>query len=311
MAAQYADTPAEQEGRKPLPACSAKRNTGGGGRMRGEQAALEMLDAFASVGAKRFDLTLTDASGRKIAYRPGRSIDQLRPALAGMLHTAAEQQHNIIVRPRSSGPTLVQLDDLDGAAFARLRPVSFLVLCTSPGSYQAWLAVADADADLARRLRKGTSADLRASGASRMSGSMNFKKKYAPAFPRVETVHTSPRLVVTRSQLEALGLVAAAEAPMPTLPPARVSAFSSPRAWPSYQRCLENAPPATGGDRPDVSRADFTWCLIALDWGFRIEETAAGLMNESPKAQQSGETYAIRTVKSAAAALARRQGRGR
>jgi hypothetical protein len=63
-------------------------------------------------------------------------------------------------------------------------------------------------------------------------------------------------LIVTRPQLEALGLVAAAEPPLPALPPARVSSF--PQRWPSYQRCLENAPAARKGDRSDVSRADFT-----------------------------------------------------
>ena len=59
--------------------------------------------------------------------------------------------------------------------------------------------MADADADFARRLRKGAGADLAASGATRVSGSLNFKEKYAPAFPRVETVHASPGLVVTRA----------------------------------------------------------------------------------------------------------------
>ena len=69
-------------------------------------------------------------------------------------------------------------------AEARLRPVSFLILRTSPGNFQAWVAVADADADFARRLRKGAGADLTGiSGATRVSGSLNFKQKYAPAFP--------------------------------------------------------------------------------------------------------------------------------
>ena len=72
--------------------------------------------------------------------------------------------------------------------------MSFLILRTSPGNYQAWVAVADGDADFARRLRKGAGADLTASGATRVSGSLNFKEKYAPAFPRVETVHASPGL---------------------------------------------------------------------------------------------------------------------
>jgi hypothetical protein len=47
------------------------------------------------------------------------------------------------VRPRSAGDALIQLDDLGEDAAARLRPVSFLVLRTSPGNYQAWVAVAD------------------------------------------------------------------------------------------------------------------------------------------------------------------------
>jgi hypothetical protein len=59
------------------------------------------------------------------------------------------------MRPRSSGAALIQLDDLDEQAIVRLRPMSFLVLRTSPGNYQAWVAVADGDADFARRLRKG------------------------------------------------------------------------------------------------------------------------------------------------------------
>jgi hypothetical protein len=28
------------------------------------------------------------------------------------------------------------------------------------------------------------------------------------------------------------------------------------------------------GERPDISRADFTWCMLAIDWGHGIEETA-------------------------------------
>ena len=124
-----------------------------------------MLDAFASVGAERFDLTLTDAAGVKVGFRGNRPLDQLRSAMPAILQEAAERQHNVIVRPRSAGATLIQLDDLGEDAAERLRPVSFLVLRTSPGNYQAWVAVADADADFARRLRKGAGADLTASGA--------------------------------------------------------------------------------------------------------------------------------------------------
>ncbi len=75
--------------------------------------------------------------------------------------------------------------------------------------------------------------------------------------------------------------------------------------------CVDHAPPARDGDRPDISRADFTFCLLAIDWGWGVEETAARLMEESGKARENGEGYALRTARNAAAALAHRQGRGR
>ena len=288
---------------------SVKKETRAGGGGAAEPAQ-EMLDAFASVGAGRFDLTLTDATGRKVAYRPGRTLDQLRAALPGILQEAAEQRHNVIVRPRSAGATLIQFDDLGEAAVARLRPVSFLILCTSPGNYQAWVAAADADTEFARQLRRGAGADLTASGAARVSGSRNFKEKYAPHFPPVETVHSSPGLVATRAELEALGIVAP---PATSTPAAMPVSRCRPdaRGWPSYQRCVENAPPARGGSRPDISRADFTFCLLALDWGWAVEETAARLMQESGKARENGEAYALRTARNAAAAIERRGGRQR
>jgi len=270
-----------------------------------------MLQAFASVGAERFDMTLTDAAGGKVAFRSNRSLDEMRATLPRILEEAARKQHNVIVRPRSSGPALIQLDDLATAAEAKLRPVSFLTLCTSPGSFQVWVAVTDADGDFARRLRKGAGADPSASGATRVSGSWNFKEKYAPAFPCVETVHARHGLVVTQAELEALGVVAPPEKTESAFAPARVSRRSGRRGWPSYQRCVQGAPQARDGDRPDISRADFTFCLLALDWGWSVAATAARLMQESSKAKENGEDYARRTADNAAAALSRRRSQGR
>jgi hypothetical protein len=286
---------------------SEKKETRAGGSAAGD--ALEMLDAFSSVGAQRFDLTFTDIAGRKIAFRGNRSLGELGPALAGILQAAEERQHNVIVRPRSLTAALIQLDDLDEKAAGRVRPVSFLTLRTSPGNYQAWVAVAEADTDFARRLRKGVGADPTASGATRVSGSLNFKSKYSPAFPRVETVQASPGRVVSRGELEALGIVAPPEPQ--ALAASRIQRRPGARGWPSYQRCVDNAPPAHEGGRPDISRADFTFCLLALDWGWGVEETAARLMQESVKAREKGEAYAIRTARSAAAALEQRGGRQR
>ncbi|HWG47477.1 MAG TPA: hypothetical protein VN688_32235, partial [Gemmataceae bacterium] len=141
--------------------------------------------------------------------------------------------------------------------------------------------------------------------------SRNFKEKYAPAFPCVETVHARPGLVVTRASLEALGVVASLENIAAAPPPRRASRRSGRRGWSSYQRCVEHAPPPRDGDRPDISRADFTFCLLAIDWGWSVEETAARLMQESAKARENGEAYARRTADNAAAALDRRHGQGR
>ena len=95
---------------------------------------------------------------------------------------------------------------------------------------------------------------------------------------------------------------------MPT-PPRPVALFHSvrdPGGWPSYERCLENAPKAYRADRPDISRADFTFCLIAIDWGWGQEETIARLLEKSRKALENGERYARLTVERAAAAVLRR-----
>jgi hypothetical protein len=92
--------------------------------------------------------------------------------------------------------------------------------------------------------------------------------------------------------------------PAPRVSPQRFGA----RGWPSYRRCMENAPPAKEGGRPDLSRADFPFSLLALDWGWTLEETAARLLQESPKAQENGAAYALRTARNVAAAVARRAG---
>lgn len=52
-----------------------------------------------------------------------------------------------------------------------------------------------------------------------------------------------------------------------------------------------------------MSRADFTWCITAIDWGWGIEATAERLMMESSKAQENGHGYAVLTATNAAAAV--------
>jgi len=267
-----------------------------------------MLDAFASVGATHFDVTWTTRAGEKEWFRRSVSLAELTRTLPAMLDSAPAKQRNVIVRPHGPNVTFIQLDDIALPQLARLAPAVFLILETSPGNCQAWVAIRGAaDKTFERRLRKGSQADPTASGATRVAGSLNFKDKYAPDFPRVAMRQANPGRMTTAAELEGLGLVAKPEAPAPrvSLSP-RMRPGPGKRKWPSYARCVEGAP--LNGDKtgPDISRADFTFCKIASDWGWSQEETAARLIEESSKAQgKDGEAYAVRTAHNAAAAAER------
>ena len=113
--------------------------------------------------------------------------------------------------------------------------------------------------------------------------------------------------MVTQAELDALGIVA---------PPAK-TVSASVRSAPTAQ--VREVGPAisaawimrrrpAAADRPDISRADFTFCLLAMDWGWSVEETADRLMLESGKAHKNGKAYADRTVRNAAAGMERRGG---
>ena len=56
----------------------------------GQTAAQAMLDAFASVGATRFDVTLTTRGGAKDWFRRGVSLAELTRTLPGMLDAATD-----------------------------------------------------------------------------------------------------------------------------------------------------------------------------------------------------------------------------
>ena len=275
----------------------------------GHTEAQAMLDAFASVGATRFDVTWTTRAGDKEYFRRSVSLAELVRTLPAMLDNAPGKQRNVIVRPHGPDVTFIQLDDLKAPALPRLAPAVFLALETSPGNFQAWVAMPDAeDKDFARRLRKGTGADPTASGATRVAGSLNFKDKYAPDFPRVAIRQANLGRLAQAAELERLGLVAEPEAVAQPLriTPARVSPGSN-RRWPSYERCVDGAPLNSEETGPDISRADFVFCMTAITWGWSVDDTAARLMEESTKAQENGRGYAELTACNAAAAVERRR----
>lgn len=231
-------------------------------------------------------------------------------SLPKLLPGAAGHQNNIIVRPHGGAAQLIQLDDLDAIALDHVRPAAFLILATSPGNHQAWLAVSPpGDADFARRVRRACAADVSASGATRVAGTANYKRKYEPDFPTVRILEATPGRTVTKEQLESLGLVAPPE-PARELPaaPFRASRRGRAQVWPSYQRCVDGAPGARHHKGNDRSLADFVWCMTAIDWGFSIEATAEKLMEESGKAREKGRDYALLTARNAATTVEKNRG---
>jgi RepB DNA-primase from phage plasmid len=267
-----------------------------------------MLELFASVGVTSFDLTWTNRAGQKEGFRRNVNLAELRRTLPAMLDAAPARQRNIIVRPHGPGMSYIQLDDLKEQQLDALAPAVFLTLETSPGNFQAWAAIAGSeDKDFARRLRKGAGADPTASGATRVAGSFNFKDKYAPAFPCVAIRASQPGRLTSPAELEALGLVAPPEIVVENPSPARQRPGSGRRRWPSYERCLDGAPLNSEETGPDISRADFVWCMTAITWGWSVEETADRLMEESAKAQVNGKAYAELTSRNAGLAVERRR----
>jgi hypothetical protein len=287
--------------------------------------AFRMLDTLASAGATHFDLTHLDIEGEKRGFRPRQTLAQLKNSLPRLFPGATARQNNIIVRPYGDQVHFVQLDDLDAAGLTRVGEAAFLTLQTSPGNHQAWVAVSDlaspADVkDFARRLRKGAGADPSASGATRIAGTANYKRKYQPHFPTVTIVNAAPGRVMTTAQLDALGLVAPAEpelsSPVVPLRPRRAHVLHArDRQWPDYERTLTGAPPNKDGSGPDRSMADFFWCMMASQRGWSIEETAHKLVEVSARAQErmrlKDEGYPLITAQNAAAAAARGRQRGR
>jgi hypothetical protein len=73
-----------------------------------------------------------------------------------LVPSAARRQNNLIIRPRAGADvTLVQLDDLAPDTLAHIAPAAFLILRTSPGGQQAWVAVTNAPRGFAARLKEG------------------------------------------------------------------------------------------------------------------------------------------------------------
>jgi hypothetical protein len=277
-----------------------------------------MLDTFASCGAGSFFVTKIELEWpghKKVIWGKSYSLEALREQLPGV--------------------AFIQLDDLKTPEqLERVRPAALIIHATSPGNYQAWIAVSgvpenkEAFRVLTRHVRRavGVNAnDKSASHATRLAGTENFKVKYGPDFPEVRILEAHPGRIVSKEQLEAMGLVAAPEEesiPAGSAIRARQTRTSQHRqrvakVWPDYVVSLARAGPNQDGTGPDRSLADFIWCMAAIYGGWPIEQTAAELPKVSEKARErvqlGDKGYPLITAQNAAAAVERndrKRGRG-
>jgi hypothetical protein len=255
------------------------------------QAALAMLEAFASVGTTAFDVTLLNIEGREQGFQRNRSLDELRRSIRHRLEAATGQQHSIVIRPRSQTALLIQLDDFTANKAAQLAPHAFMTICTSPNNFQVWLAVSDgpketeAAKQFRTRVRRGAGADQSATGAVRLAGSLNFKSRYAPDFSIITLGQSSLGRMTTIAALQEANLIA----PEPAQPRRQCSPLKPDRT--SRQRPFVAGLSASltrrtlkGDGTRDRSLADFMFCKWAVERGWSVEETAEKLAEVSPKA---------------------------
>src|SRR5215831_12727417 len=119
------------------------------------ERALRMIDAFVSVGATNFDLSViryvNGPDGRPSDEKvPGKQLSnahfrELHFRIRKILEESERERWSVIIRPRkeSTSVMIVQLDDVSAERLESIKPYAFLAVRTSPGNYQAWVAIAD------------------------------------------------------------------------------------------------------------------------------------------------------------------------
>ena len=285
-----------------------------------------MLEAFASVGAAVFDITMIDINEKPRAEKEQRTADELKHGLSGRLEAASRAQLNVIIRPRSKTALQIQLDDLSEDRAREIEPLSFLTVQTSPKGRQVWLAVSDAPqegTEAAKQFKKqvkaatGGGVDKQATGAVRIAGSQNIKPSYAPNFPIVQVASVRAGKTVTVAELNAAGLIASPDSVTPARSvqrPAMLHQVNPSLRFPDYERFLRGAPMNSEG-KPDRSMADFMFCVLAGRMGRTRDQIAGKLMEVSSKAQERAakgdEGYSIITADNALATVERDRALGR
>jgi len=222
--------------------------------------------------------------------------------LPGLVESCERERLNLIVRPRISGGDrrLVQLDDLDQTAVDRVRDLAFRVVKTSPGNYQAWVCVMEADEDLERRIKQGVGADPGANGATRIAGTLNVKEQYRNrGYPRIRLIAD---IAGRAASVEEITELLAPDGTPPCVPPSSRARTDSQLPMPDYQDFICRAHTTAAGEI-DRSAVDFAWAATAIRRGHSVDEVITELERVSLKAaglsRKARRRYLRRTVSAA------------
>lgn len=269
------------------------------------------LDAFSSVGASKFLVTMKDESTGTDESKKNVTLRELALTMPVYVERNNQAEESLIVRP--TGAALIQIDECAERECELLANQAFLVAETSPANYQVWLALPSATSDderkqvrerLIRGALAGGAANVGAGGAMRFPGSRNCKaERRQPdgSFPRVRLSAVNYGRVVTTAELERAGLLAE------PLPPCDSSALQTSRqlrpmdigvhrSTPDYEKCLRSVKCKPNG-KPDRSDADLLFAVTCFDWKHGFDETVALLKRVSQKARARRDDYAERTAR--------------
>jgi len=272
------------------------------------------LDACVSVGVLECTAVVVDDAlppGQNEVFSEHVAVAEFRRHLARyMKHNEKNSTHSLCgrvsgIKHKYSTRRLIQVDDCNWEVVRLLMPFAFLVTMTSPGNYQAWLALSDVIPDhedfksQRRRLYqflKPTGANGGAHGSIRWPGSLNRKPKrrYADGeSPRVQLLSVTPARITSLAELDAAGLLAPVP---PKKTPAQIREIKGrlPHGWPDFDELLERH----AGDR---SRAEFAWCCRAIETGWPQYKVEEELARRGAKARtRTRDNYITETVSNAA-----------
>lgn len=276
--------------------------------------AVSQFRALDSSGLDTFSLCLYDEH-RSHFYKDSLHLSEVLSLLPKVLGISQNSSLCLSFRASSSSEKvhLFQLDDISPSVVELVRPYSLFTIETSPGNFQAAIAVQGLEKDdvnrFYRKLKSFFKADPGANGSFKVVGSLNAKKRYLNCRTGAPTVllhHHFNHRIVDRHDLDELGFS------FDLFPKTRKVLKTSNKYVPCrktekapdgyfgnvYRKHLGRVRKKIDGITPDYSLVDFIFSCETLRAGYSFETVVEELRTLRDKAKKRVD-YAIYTVRSA------------